>query len=330
MKRTIAFLLILTLSCGVLFGCGGKTETAQGTQQTTSQTTPQTTQATTEAVATEPYDPLDGGKTLKVLAIGNSFSIDTTHFLEDIAKAEGFEDIKIGNLYISGCRLDQHASNASSNAMAYKYYMNYDGYWETLEGSTLEYALKQYDWDFITMQQGSTYSGKPDTYEPHLTQLIEYVNGLKLEPRAKLVWNMTWAYQADFEKDMFAQYNRDQMLMYNSIIDTVQNKVAVHDEIGMIIPVGTAIQNARTSYFGDTLTRDGYHLSEMGRVIASYTWLASFTGEPLEAISFTKVSDTLTLTDADKLVIIEAVNNALANPYEITQSAYAAAPENGG
>lgn len=314
MKNLFALILSVLLCVSLLVGCGEQAEPA----------------ATTVPVETTPYEPLEGGKTLRVLAIGNSFSNDTTHFLEDIARAEGFEDIKIGNLYISGCRLDQHASNVAANAMAYKYYMNYDGNWETIDGCTVEYALKQYDWDFITMQQGSRYSGQPDSYEPHLTQLIEYVNKNKLEPRAHLVWNMTWAYQSDFEKDMFVPYNRDQMLMYNSIIDTVKTQVVPHNEISMIIPVGTAIQNARTSYFGDTLTRDGYHLSEMGRVIASYTWLATFMGKPLEAINFTKVSETLTLTDADKAVIMECVNAALAEPYAITQSQYTTAPENGG
>lgn len=328
MKKFFALILILSLSCGMLVACGAEGGSSVTTLPTVQAT--QATQATTQPVVTEPYDPLEGNKTLRVLAIGNSFSSDTTHFLEDIARAEGFENIHIGNLYVSGCKLDQHASNASQNASAYKYYMNYSGTWETIEGSTIRYALQQQEWDFITMQQGSSASGRPETFEPHLTKLIEYVNANKLNPQAQLVWNMTWAYQSDFEKSMFDNYGRDQMLMYNAILNTVQEKVVPHGEISFIIPVGTAIQNARTSYLGDTLTRDGYHLSELGRVIASYTWLAKIMGKPLEAINFTNVSETLTLTDADKLIIIESVNNALANPYEITQSVYTTAPENGG
>ncbi len=36
---------------------------------------------------------------------------------------------------------------------------------------------------------------------------------------------------------------------------------------------GTAIQNLRTSYMGDTLTRDGYHLEvNTGRYTVSMTW----------------------------------------------------------
>ena len=323
MKKNIALILILCVLICTFIGCGEKAEQVQPTTQPV--------QTTTEAVATEPYDPLEGNKTLRVLAIGNSFSSDTTHFLEDIARAEGFENIWVGNLYISGCKLDQHATNASQNAMSYKYYTNFDGTWTTIESCNIQYALQQVEWDYITMQQGSTYSGLPDSYEPHLTQLIEYVNNNKRNPQAHLAWNMTWAYQSDFQKiDMFSKYDLDQMKMYNAILDTVQQKVVPHEEFSYIIPVGTAIQNARTSYFGDTLTRDGYHLSELGRVIASYTWLATFMEQPLEEINFTKVSDTLTLTAEDKLVIIEAVSNALENPYAVTQSVYTTAPANGG
>ena len=313
MKKTIAlFLVCMMLLC--FCACSG--QNADNGQ-------PDTTQVPTGSAVDPNYDPVNNDKTLKVLAIGNSFSNDTTHFLEDVAKAEGFEKIAIGNLYISGCTLQTHAQNAAGNLPAYKFYMNYDGEWKTIEGCTLDYALKNQDWDIITMQQGSTYSGKPESYEPYLTQLIEYVNKNKTNPKARLAWNMTWAYQKNFEKDMFSMYVYDQEIMYHSILNTVQSKVMSHKEISYIMPCATAIQNARTSYVGDTLTRDGYHMSELGRVITSYTWLATFLNEPLTEINFTHVSDTLILTEQDKAMILEAVNNAIKTPFAVTNSTYA-------
>jgi len=307
MKKILSLILCLAMLTSVIAGCAATDS-------------PETTQAT---VGVDPnYDPVNNDKTLKVLGIGNSFSVDTMHFLEDIARAEGFESVALGNLYISGCKLQTHAANAAGNLPAYKFYMNYDGQWTTIEGCTLEYALKNQDWDIITMQQGSSNSGEAATYEPYLTQLIEYVNKTKTNPNARLAWNMTWAYQSDFEKSMFDHYDRDQMKMYNAIIDTVKSTVVPHTEFSYIMPVGTAIQNARTSYVGDTLTRDGYHLSELGRVIGSYTWLATFMGKPLEAINITQVSSTLILTDADKAIIMESVNAALAENFAITNSAH--------
>lgn len=305
----LTFLMLLSLCA-----CGANEKPA-GTQ-------PDGTEGNATPTVDPNYDPVNNEKTLKVLAIGNSFSNDTTFYLEDIARVEGFENVLVGNLYISGCTLQTHALNAESNLPAYKYWMNYDGEWKTIESCTLEYALKDQDWDIITMQQGSTWSGKPNSYEPHLTKLIEYVNMTKTNPNARLAWNMTWAYQSDFEKDMFAQYGRNQDVMYYAIITTVQDTVMAHKEISYIMPCGTAIQNARTSYVGDTLTRDGYHMSDLGRVITSYTWLATFLNEPLKEINLTKVNDTLTLTDQDKAMILEAVNNAIKTPFAVTNSTY--------
>lgn len=313
MKRFLAMLLTFLMLLS-LCACGANEKPA-GTQ-------PDGTEGNATPTVDPNYDPVNNEKTLKVLAIGNSFSNDTTFYLEDIARVEGFENVLVGNLYISGCTLQTHALNAESNLPAYKYWMNYDGEWKTIESCTLEYALKDQDWDIITMQQGSTWSGKPNSYEPHLTKLIEYVNMTKTNPNARLAWNMTWAYQSDFEKDMFAQYGRNQDVMYYAIITTVQDTVMAHKEISYIMPCGTAIQNARTSYVGDTLTRDGYHMSDLGRVITSYTWLATFLNEPLKEINLTKVNDTLTLTDQDKAMILEAVNNAIKTPFAVTNSTY--------
>ena len=313
MKRFFAFVLAVMMLLG-LCACGGNDAPA-GTQ-------PNGTEATTDPTVDPDYDPVNNDKTLKILAIGNSFSDDTTYFLEDIATAEGFETVLVGNLYIGGCTLQTHALNAQGNLPAYMFYTNYDGEWKTIQNCTLDYALKNQDWDIITMQQASTWSGRPDTFEPYLTQLIEYVNENKTNPNARLAWNMTWAYQADFQNDMFAQYGRNQDVMYNAIITTVQSTVQAHKEISYIMPCGTAIQNARTSYVGDTLTRDGYHMSELGRVITAYTWLATFLNEPLTEINFTNVSASLTLSEQDKAMILESVNNAIKNPFAVTNSTY--------
>lgn len=82
---------------------------------------------------------------------------------------------------------------------------------------------------------------------------------------------MTWAYQADSTHMSFPKYGSNQQTMYECIVKAVQTNVVPNESISVIIPAGTVIQNARTSYLGDTLTRDGYHLSEFGRLITAYT-----------------------------------------------------------
>jgi hypothetical protein len=107
----------------------------------------------------------------------------------------------------------------------------------------------------------------------------------------------------------------------------VQTKIVPRNEFSAIIPSGTAIQNARTSYFGDTLTKDTYHLNNLGRAIAGYTLWATITGKPITEINLGPVNSydlpaMLELSDSDRQVIIDVVNKAIANPFEVTPSAY--------
>lgn len=212
--------------------------------------------------------PLSDGKTLKVLAIGNSFSNNTTNYLYDV-KTQGATDIAIGRLYISGCSLQTHVSNAESNAPAYECSKNTDGSWNSVNSATLLYALQDEDWDIITLQQNSGNSGKANTFNPSLELLIEYVNKNKTNPNARLVWNMTWAYQTGSTQSGFAGYNNDQMTMYNAILDAVQTTIVSNKGITGVIPVGTAVQNALTSFIGNNLTKDTYHLNDLGCVLGA-------------------------------------------------------------
>lgn len=311
MKKLLCVLLCALLLCG----CGGPTE----------KTVPPAETKTAPTQETEPaleLEPLSDGKTLKVLAIGNSFSNNTTRFLYDIAKAEGVENIVLGRLYIGGCSLEKHVKCADTNATEYTYYRNTTGSWEPVENATLLYGLQDEDWDIITMQQQSGKSGLPDSYEPFLGQLIEFVNANKTNPDAKLVWHMTWAYQSDSTQAAFANYANNQDTMYQCIVTATQEVILPNEAFSAIIPAGTAVQNARTSYFGDMLTKDGFHLNELGEIIGGYMWYATFVGKPLDGIKLDKIPGSIDLTEENQAIIAEAVNNALKNPYEVTESAY--------
>ena len=83
--------------------------------------------------------------------------------------------------------------------------------------------------------------------------------------------------------------------------------------------------------------RDYVHASDLGRVMVAYAWFAVLTGkDQLEAINLDVIPRSLlkttlgggswTLTDAEKAIILESVNNALKNPLQMTQSQYTQAP----
>ena len=111
------------------------------------------------------------------------------------------------------------------------------------------------------------------------------------------------------------------MTMYNQIISAYNTKVKPVTVINLTIPSGTAIQNARTSYLGDTLTRDGYHLSDpLGRYIAGLMFFKAITGFDVTPSTIPYKPEGV--TEALQLLAMDAVNKAYQNPFEITESAY--------
>lgn len=215
--------------------------------------------------------------TLKVLAIGNSFSEDAIeNHLSDLVRAEGMNVI-ICNMYIGGCSIERHVQNLRGNIADYRYRrFDVDGKMTEAYGYTLEKVLAEEDWDYISVQQVSSHSGLPESYVL-LPELVEYVKA-RVPSDAVLMFHQTWAYAPGSNHGGFVAYDRNQMKMYNAIVETVNQEVPKVD-IKLVIPSGTAIQNARTSSLGDDLTRDGFHLSlPHGRYIAACTWLEAVLG----------------------------------------------------
>ena len=58
-------------------------------------------------------------KTLKVLAIGNSFSEDATSYIKQIALADNV-DLRVANAFIGGCSFERHADNIKNKTTDYR------------------------------------------------------------------------------------------------------------------------------------------------------------------------------------------------------------------
>ena len=258
----------------------------------------------------------DGDGILEILAIGNSFSVDALEYAYQIAQDLGIEEIILGNLYIGGCSLQTHATNAAGDLAKYTYYYNDNGTWKTTSNYKISTALESRSWDFVSLQQASNYSGVESTYNEDLTDLIAYVQE---RSDAKLVWHMTWAYQQDSTHSAFPTYGKNQMTMYNAIVSAVQNKIVTNSNFDLIVPNGTAVQNSRTSLLGDTATRDGYHMSyDYGRYLTGLLFIKTVTGLSVDNIAYAPSG-----VDAEEMAIaIESVNNAAVKPFAVTQSAY--------
>ena len=254
-------------------------------------------------------------KTVRILAIGNSFSQDAVEqYLHELAEAEGISTI-IGNMFIGGCSLERHVKNARDNAPAYAYRkIGTDGKKREKGKMSLETVLADEDWDYVSLQQASPFSGMYETYEASLPELIEYVKA-RLPKKTKLMLHQTWAYASTSRHSGFKNYNCNQLTMYQAIADAVK-KADKANKIKIVIPSGTAIQNARTSFIGDHLNRDGYHLDvKIGRYTAACTWFERIFKHNVVGNPYAPEG----LDEARKAVAQKAAHAAVKHPYKVTE-----------
>lgn len=261
----------------------------------------------------------DEDGSLKILTIGNSYSDDAMEYVYNVAKSLGIENVEVANLRANSCSLATHLSNAQNDTgyYMYRYWGDGDskwtdqGNWNTNGTYKISTAVTDADWDYIVFQQVSTSSTNASTYDD-LNALIAIVE--ELNPTARYAWHMTWGDKTTTD-----------LSMYNSIVSAVQSKIVGNEKIDVIVPVGTTIQNLRTSYIDLNDIMRNKHLGYgIGRYAAALTFVKKLTGLSIDNIEYIPTADTeghtFNYTNVDKAPVIEAVNNAIANPFEVTSS----------
>ncbi len=258
-------------------------------------------------------------KSIKILAIGNSFSQDATTYLRDIFTSAKFQKVIVANMYIGGCSLDTHWANMQGDIDAYEYQLYNNDVHTVTNNTKLSTVICAEDWDIITIQQASGVSGVPSSYD-NLDNVINYVNNHKTNPNAKIFWHMTWAYAQTSDHCEFVNYGNDQRQMYQAIVDTVKQKILTNTNIQGVIPCGTAVQNLRESDFGDNLCRDGFHMSyDIGRYLTALTWFAKLSNQSLENTLYLPTDELCANNILPHISKIkQSVTNAIAHPYDIT------------
>lgn len=223
---------------------------------------------------------------MKILSIGNSFAQDAHNLLHKLAVASDFE-METVNLYIGGCSLERHWNNYLANKSDYDLERN--GGKGERKISLIE-ALEMDNWDIITLQQVSDYSGVSESYTPYLTNLAELVR--KKQPQAKIYFHQTWAYEIDSKHKAFPTYNNSQNEMF---IRTKSCSEMAAELIGVdIFPVGEVVQKLRNTLpefdyanGGKSLCRDGFHLTlDYGRFAAAATWFMILSKREIDVNKF--------------------------------------------
>ena len=246
-------------------------------------------------------------KALKVLMIGNSFSICVQKEMPQIARAMGLE-LDLASLYIGGCSLERHWNNvvAATNAdfRPYKYTRFVNGVEQPERAINIPEALAEAKWDVVTFQQASHYSWQPATYSPFAGDLVKFVKGKV--PRAEIVVQETWSY-TPWDK-RYAKWGIDQHQMYAKLHRAYYDYAADHGY--RVIPMGTAVQLFRerlpvvyapNSFGGDPCGSakfvqdaqggwsprgDVFHLSARGNYLQGLVWTAKLFGVDVTACPY--------------------------------------------
>lgn len=215
---------------------------------------------------------------MKVLSISNSFGVDATRYLHQIARTAG-KNIDVATLFIGGCPLERHYRNMISDQPAYDLYFN--GFLTGFRVS-LEEALLSNCWDVVTLQQGSIVSPKPASYEPYAQELYDFVK--TCQPKAKVLIHQTWAYEDGHPKiDALGYESAHAMLA-----DIEKAYQQCHESIGSdgIIPSGRLLMDLLDKGI-EKVHRDKCHVSMgLGRYALGLLWFRMLTGKAVADNSY--------------------------------------------
>ena len=208
--------------------------------------------------------------TLKVLDIGNSYTIDATNLLPLIAEASGSDlsTICIYRTYRSG----------GSFKNWYDVYQDCDtapysvskvagdlpstcptGNGAEQDGSLFRRVLTEETWDLILIRTVSTYAPYYEqwnlpTRAGYLDELLALIH--QHQPTAEIGFEIVHSFWSDYT----ANTEHSSLLRWEKIADSARRFCSDYG-IDFVIPYGTAIQNLRSSSLNNEydLTRDGSH-----------------------------------------------------------------------
>ena len=207
-------------------------------------------------------------RTINVLMIGNSFSVDAAHYTHQVSLGSDVI-IELGVLYVGGCSLEQHIDFIKDGSAPYEWFINGVSTGQYID---LKTALEMKEWDYISLQQVSVFSGLKETFYPYIKDLVDYVN--KYQKKPHFILHKTWPYQNGFDNTNFAHYNYDRKTMYTCINNTYD---FVKKDLGIdiVIRSGDIIEGA-IEKFGEHFHKDDFHLNDEGRYLVALGFVHTF------------------------------------------------------
>lgn len=172
---------------------------------------------------------------LRILTIGNSFADNATRYLGEAAQSAG-KKVVLFKANLGGHSMEQHATYLAAhraNPDDGKMYRRQSG------KISLPEALKLEPWDVVTIQQVSSKSFKPETFEPYASELVAAVK--EFAPQASIWVHETWEYHPEY---LAKRQTPPTLSMYEELHKAYGD---LAKRYGLnIIPVGTAFHVALT------------------------------------------------------------------------------------
>ena len=218
----------------------------------------------------------------------------------------------------------------------------------------MEFGIERRDWDIVvimagTLEQTNAYPVGHEKYfeasnfEAWKAFVLEH--DIEKSTTPKFAFHVVWSFPNDdtllndgfrsFKLKYFGDGPDADLDAYNSGMQAIQEKILPLN-FDYILPTGTAMQNAKSSALtGRALYRDYAHANDYGRLIAGYTWFCTLTGTNIRDCKFGPfhyedmldktvrlLKQPVELTQQQKDILIESVENAISNPFEMTPSQY--------
>ncbi len=278
LKRIICLLLATTMVCSLLCACGNQNNADQ---------TKETEQPLNIMQKSDPEQDDE----LNVLMIGNSFCYYFVEELYGLLAAAGYNNVNICNVYYSGCTLEQHWTWKQNNTANYEYFTTNETGRNGMEGTNLEYCLKQRNWDIISLQEASAKaiaSGADHLTltETYLTDLWGYIK--EQFPQSRHFWHHTWSRQIGYNRNAEVMETPAQQETHNT--NTRAYALAVCNKYQLErVPSGDAWQIVRQGGYDNLCARlsvnngegDYYHDGDIGggQYLNACVWFEAITGE---------------------------------------------------
>lgn len=253
----------------------------------------------------------------KVLAIGNSFTSYPNYPFGVIAEMLGVSKSYNFQTYGSpGAPLASIAKsiryNSGGAAAAHLHFGSGDnttdaGY-RTLLGD---------DWDIVVFQQASAAAVDFDTYVPFLRGIADAARAKCLNPTVKIGFQMIW------DKNHGASATDRAKILENA------RRARTELGIDLIVPTGTAFENAWTNYPSKiSLDASGHPNNAFAQYLGAATWyqclFSQYTGididdvTPTESMSWTGPTS-LTISAADAILAAKCAKAACEDMWNITE-----------